>query len=329
MNTGGTFSGRHSFLNEAYLWLSLGIARHPRPGSREQNIAKSNLYHLVRSTMDQVPKGEHLYYSLIGGDPIAQQYHVREAQELLRRLGHSPGPADGKWGPRSERAFNAWFKRSGIKTAGSAREFTSWMRKSRLKEVPEDARIVLRKMRLDTLRNIRSLTDTASTRRESNLVRFVCQRYDRGRGEPVYARRYHPFVVVLEQTEVVASNTNQTIFGSDLIDPSRRSLISPHPRIPFELTYYRANLISKERTRDEMMTNLSNWPVVKYGDGSPIRHMGWATTFSWWDNDLEFSGGMLFGIDLDALYASSIDTRGANLFDGDFHCEEPILVPQP
>jgi hypothetical protein len=44
---------------------------------------------------------------------------VAEAQRLLRRLGYSPGAADGVWGPRTERALDAWRRRSGRMEGGS------------------------------------------------------------------------------------------------------------------------------------------------------------------------------------------------------------------
>ena len=33
---------------------------------------------------------------------------VREVQNLLEAMGHAPGPADGRWGPRTERAFRSF-----------------------------------------------------------------------------------------------------------------------------------------------------------------------------------------------------------------------------
>jgi hypothetical protein len=38
---------------------------------------------------------------------------LAEVQRLLRQLGYSPGAADGVWGPRTERALEAWRRRSG------------------------------------------------------------------------------------------------------------------------------------------------------------------------------------------------------------------------
>lgn len=313
--------------NDAYLWLTLGIVRHPRPGSRTQSIAKSNLYHLMQ-WMD-VSEGEYLYYPLIGGDPIAQQYHVREAQELLQRLGYSPGPVDGKWGSRSERAFAAWFEQSGIKTATSAQEFTAWMRKPRLKEVPYDAGFVLRKMRQDTLSLRYTDTDSASTRRVPNLVRFVCQRYSSIGGY------YYPFVAVLEQTKI-ATYDNEPIFGSDLIHPSRleedKFKYAWKMEIPMELRLYRANLISKERTRDEMMNQLSKFPILKFSDGSPIPHTGYASSVSLVGNHIEFhfhDMDVSFGIQLDKLHEARMDSVMPGwIHKGKYHCEEPMLIPQ-
>lgn len=45
--------------------------------------------------------------------PAMDHSRVAEVQRLLRRLGYSPGTADGVWGPRTERALDAWRRRSG------------------------------------------------------------------------------------------------------------------------------------------------------------------------------------------------------------------------
>ena len=44
----------------------------------------------------------------------APQDAVREAQELLARLGHDPGTADGAWGARSETAYRAFLRDNGL-----------------------------------------------------------------------------------------------------------------------------------------------------------------------------------------------------------------------
>lgn len=47
---------------------------------------------------------------------------LAEVQRLLRRLGYSTGAADGVWGPRTERAIEAWRRRSGRLEGGSGDE---------------------------------------------------------------------------------------------------------------------------------------------------------------------------------------------------------------
>ena len=39
---------------------------------------------------------------------------IREAQELMSNLGYKPGPADGAWGPRSEKAYTAFLRDAGL-----------------------------------------------------------------------------------------------------------------------------------------------------------------------------------------------------------------------
>ena len=39
---------------------------------------------------------------------------IREAQESLRTLGYKPGPADGKWGDRSAKAYGAFLRDAGL-----------------------------------------------------------------------------------------------------------------------------------------------------------------------------------------------------------------------
>lgn len=46
---------------------------------------------------------------------------LAEVQRLLRRLGYSPGAADGVWGARTERAIDAWRQRRG-RVEGSGEE---------------------------------------------------------------------------------------------------------------------------------------------------------------------------------------------------------------
>lgn len=45
--------------------------------------------------------------------PAPERSQVAEAQRLLTQLGHTPGPADGVFGQRTERALAAWQRRSG------------------------------------------------------------------------------------------------------------------------------------------------------------------------------------------------------------------------
>ena len=49
--------------------------------------------------------------------PPPPPHAVREAQALLAALGYAPGPADGKWGPRSARAYRTFVRDVGLPAA--------------------------------------------------------------------------------------------------------------------------------------------------------------------------------------------------------------------
>ena len=49
--------------------------------------------------------------------PPPPPHAIREAQALLAALGYAPGPADGKWGPRSDQAYRAFVRDAGLPAA--------------------------------------------------------------------------------------------------------------------------------------------------------------------------------------------------------------------
>ena len=49
--------------------------------------------------------------------PPPPPHAIREAQALLAALGYAPGPADGKWGPRSDQAYRAFLRDAGLLAA--------------------------------------------------------------------------------------------------------------------------------------------------------------------------------------------------------------------
>ena len=135
---------------DAYLWMTLGVGRYSNPGSPIVEAARHDLDDLMRLMgYEEIRAADDVYYKLIAGDATAQRYHVREAQQLLERLGYSPGPVDGKWGPRSDKAFTEWLKQARLKTTGQ--EFTVWMKQPGLDNVPYGARHALRAMRAAVL----------------------------------------------------------------------------------------------------------------------------------------------------------------------------------
>ena len=49
--------------------------------------------------------------------PPPPPHAIREAQTLLAALGYTPGPADGKWGPRSDQAYREFVRDAGLLAA--------------------------------------------------------------------------------------------------------------------------------------------------------------------------------------------------------------------
>jgi len=63
---------------------------------------------------DAEPNGQSRAKDLITASGQAMSLaELAEVQRLLLRLGYSTGPTDGVWGPRTERAIDAWRRRSG------------------------------------------------------------------------------------------------------------------------------------------------------------------------------------------------------------------------
>jgi N-acetyl-anhydromuramyl-L-alanine amidase AmpD len=57
---------------------------------------------------------------------------VEARQRCLRLLGHDPGPADGRWGPRSAEALSAWLVSRG---RAAVPAWTTWAARAALHEV--------------------------------------------------------------------------------------------------------------------------------------------------------------------------------------------------
>ena len=58
--------------------------------------------------------GSQVAADALPAEDAALQDAVREAQELLARLGYDPGPVDGTWGTRSEMAYRAFLREAGL-----------------------------------------------------------------------------------------------------------------------------------------------------------------------------------------------------------------------
>jgi peptidoglycan hydrolase-like protein with peptidoglycan-binding domain len=43
---------------------------------------------------------------------------IREVQQALRQMGHDPGPADGQWGPKTQRALRDFQQERGLQASG-------------------------------------------------------------------------------------------------------------------------------------------------------------------------------------------------------------------
>ena len=104
----------------AYVWLSLGVAGLSDASTDElliaRDLAMDDLRRLEeRLTALQLSTAQQLIQDRRGGGTQAEQTStIREAQRLLRELGYAPGPSDGIWGPRTERAYRSYLRDAGL-----------------------------------------------------------------------------------------------------------------------------------------------------------------------------------------------------------------------
>ena len=296
LGSDGPLKPRVPYAVGTYLWLSLGIARHPEPGSRAQEYAKLRRVHAARRLDAQgIRTAERLYKKLTRNDPQVRRYHAREAQRLLTELGHSPGPVDGQWGPRSQRALDAWLDASG--------------RGSREVDIA-----TLREMRL-------ALADTAN--QGHSLARFVCQQFSAN-------SKLLDRVVIVEQLSVqlIDYPDEPPLDGSDLLDPGGRTYTR---QVPARMRIFNdVSLVSDTKPKEEIIDELLRAKASLNSDGDRMDFRGRASRFkSRFSFDAQKPYVKSFFIDLEDPTNIWVNTNnGAGIMpeDGNYRCEDPVLV---
>ena len=100
---------------EAHMWFNLAAARGEMEAEKERDALAEKM------TQQQVATAQERARSWrpVEGERKKTSYSppaspVREAQELLARLGYKPGPADGLWGARTARAYGKFLRDAGL-----------------------------------------------------------------------------------------------------------------------------------------------------------------------------------------------------------------------
>lgn len=107
----------------AYLWLTLGLEGFPVDRRDTDTYAVTRDYlEILTDEMywSELREGRRLVEEWRKRLQSARDDSVLEAQKLLTKLGYAPGPIDGMWGPRTERAYFAFLRDAGL----PAREFS-------------------------------------------------------------------------------------------------------------------------------------------------------------------------------------------------------------
>lgn len=104
---------------EAHMWLNMAAARGEMAAAKERDaLAEKMTPQQVATAQERArswrPGGgeKKKASSLPTAKPSASP--VREAQELLAKLGYKPGPADGLWGGRTARAYGKFLRDAGL-----------------------------------------------------------------------------------------------------------------------------------------------------------------------------------------------------------------------
>ena len=100
---------------EAHMWFNLAAARGEMEAAKERDVLAEKMTPQQVATAQERTRswrpveGERKKTS---SSPTASP--VREAQELLAKLGYKPGPADGLWGARTARAYGRFLRDAGL-----------------------------------------------------------------------------------------------------------------------------------------------------------------------------------------------------------------------
>ncbi|MDE0330230.1 MAG: SUMF1/EgtB/PvdO family nonheme iron enzyme [Nitrospinae bacterium] len=100
---------------EAHVWFNLAAARGELAAAGERDaLAAKMTPRQIASAQERArswrPGGSEKKQAAPSPPPRA----IREAQELLAALGYRPGPADGRWGARTARAYGKFLRDAGL-----------------------------------------------------------------------------------------------------------------------------------------------------------------------------------------------------------------------
>ena len=100
---------------EAHMWFNLAAARGEMEAEKERDaLAKKMTPQQVATAQERARSWRPVEgkREKTSSSPTASP--VREAQELLAKLGYKPGPADGLWGARTARAYGRFLRDAGL-----------------------------------------------------------------------------------------------------------------------------------------------------------------------------------------------------------------------
>ena len=115
----------------AHMWLNLAAGRGSTEAARERDALAANMVpqHIAEAQErtrawlsgrgTDAPKAAAVPSAAPPSTPTGPPppRAIREAQGLMATLGYDPGPADGRWGPRTGRAYTAFLSDAGLPPA--------------------------------------------------------------------------------------------------------------------------------------------------------------------------------------------------------------------
>ena len=100
---------------EAHMWFNLATARGEMEAAKERDaLAEKMTPQQVATAQERARSWRPVERKREKTSSSPTASPVREAQELLARLGYKPGPADGLWGVRTARAYGRFLRDAGL-----------------------------------------------------------------------------------------------------------------------------------------------------------------------------------------------------------------------